>query len=292
MTERIGFVGLGRMGYEMASHLVRAGFEVVGVDPDPMARDRAGDAGVHATGRLDELSGVEVVLSSLPGTAQVQDVYASPEGVFSLLERGGLCIDCSTMSVAASQELSREGARRGIDFLDAPVSGTSTHAAAGTLAVMVGGPADAAERARAYLTPFAGTVRHCGPAGSGLETKLVTNRLLTAHLVAIGEAILELEDAGLDVEATIDLLRSGAVPRLLEYKAPAMSARDYSPLFTVALMAKDLGLADERRPPGPVTAAASAVMREALESGHGPDDIAAVMAVLESPDEVSPRASS
>jgi 3-hydroxyisobutyrate dehydrogenase-like beta-hydroxyacid dehydrogenase len=292
MSERVGFVGLGRMGHEMSSHLVRAGFEVVGVDPDPAARARAEEAGVQVTARLDDLSGLGVVLSSLPGTTQMQEVYGGPEGVFSLLGSGALCIDLSTVSVAASQDLARDGARLEIDFLDAPVSGTSTHAAAGTLAVMVGGPAAAVERARAYLDPFSDTVRHCGPAGSGLETKLVTNRLLTTHLVAIGEAILELERAGLDVDATLDLLRSGAVPRLLEYKAPAMSARDFSPLFTVALMAKDLGLADERRPPGRVTAAAVAVMREALESGHGSEDIAAVMAVLEAEGDVSPRASS
>ena len=82
--------------------------------------------------------------------------------------------------------------------------------------------------------------------------KLITNRLLNAHVVAIAEAILEMEKAGLDTTSCIELLRQGAVPRLLDYKAGPMAARDHRPLFTVDLMAKDLGLADARRPPGPV----------------------------------------
>lgn len=277
MTD-IGFIGLGRMGYEMARHLVGAGFAVRGADLSSAARDRAESAGVRTTADVSDLASLEIVLSSLPDTPQVADVYGD---LLTRLPDGALCVDLSTISVEASRSIAAQAAQLGIDFLDAPVSGTSIHAAAGTLAVMAGGPEPAVDRARPYLAPFSSGVHHCGPNGSGLEMKLITNRLLTTHLVAIAEAIVEMEEAGLDTAASLELLRSGAVPRLLEYKAGPMAARDYSPLFTVDLMSKDLGLADERRPPSPVTARAVETMRRARAAGLGPKDVAAVMEIVE-----------
>lgn len=275
--ERVGFVGLGRMGYEMARHLSGAGFDVHGVDVDAGARQRAGGLGIAVSASIEDLAGVPVVLSSLPDTPEASDVYRR---LLPLLEPGSLCVDLSTISVETSQTLAATAREWGIEFLDAPVSGTSTHAAAGSLAVMVGGEETALDRARRHLESFSSSIHHCGPNGAGLEMKLVTNRLLTAHLVAIAEAIAELEAAGLDVQASLDLLRAGAVPRLLDYKSEPMASRDYTPMFTVDLMAKDLGLADERRPAGAVTRLAAGVMRKAQATGFGSQDIAAVMAVV------------
>ena len=278
MAEHVGFVGLGRMGSEMARHLAESGFEVHGVDPVAAARERAVASGIDCSENVASLASMPVVLSSLPDSPQVVDVY---EELIPQLEPGALCIDLSTMSVTTSRTLGELASQHDVAFLDAPVSGTSTHAAAGTLAIMVGGPTEAAERARRYLEPFSNLVHHCGPNGAGLEMKLITNRLLTTHLVAIGEAIIEMEAAGLDVAASIDLLKAGAVPRLLDYKAMPMANRDYSPFFTVDLMSKDLGLADERRIAGRVTSQAAEVMREAQAAGHGPKDIAAIMTTLQ-----------
>ena len=225
-----------------------------------------------------ELAEATVIMSSLPATAHALELYRD---LIPRLTPGSLCIDLSTVSVEASRSLSALAADHSVEFLDAPVSGTSTHAAAGTLVVMVGGAAEAYRRAQPYLTPFSSLVRHCGVAGMGLEMKLITNRLLTTHLAAIAEAIVELEDAGLDVADSISLLRAGAVPRLLEYKATPMAERDYTPLFTVGLMNKDLGLADERRPAGPVTRAGADVMRAAALAGLGEADIAAIMEIVD-----------
>ncbi len=275
-SETIGFAGLGRMGSEIAGHLVRAGFDVLGFDPSPEAARRFSAAGGRIADSPEELAGSEVIMSSLPGTAEMLEVYGPliPE-----LAAGTLCIDLSTVSVDASQTISRHATERSVEFVDAPVSGTSTHAAAGTLVVMVGGSAVAFERSRPYLAPFSATVEHCGAPGMGLEMKLITNRLLTAHLAAIAEAIVELEDAGLDIGNALSLLRAGAVPRLLEYKAGPMSDRDYTPLFTVDLMNKDLRLAEERRPPGRVTAVGAELMRSAAAAGFGDADVAAIMEV-------------
>jgi len=272
----VGFFGLGRMGRPMAGHLAAVGHRVIGVDPSPVARERARELGVEI---MTAGSAVEtqVVLSSLPNTPEVEQVYLD---LFDRLQPGSLCLDLSTIDVAASQRIGQSARSNGHHFLDCPVSGTSVHAEAGTLAVMVGGDAEAVERARPYLSAFSSSVHHVGPNGAGLEMKLITNRLLTAHLVSLGEAILEMEHAGLDTESCIELLRQGAVAKLLDYKATPMARRDHAPLFTVDLMSKDLGLADARRTSGPVTAAAAAIMAEAKDKGWGPSDISAVIEVL------------
>jgi 2-hydroxy-3-oxopropionate reductase len=273
----IGFIGLGRMGGAMAGHLVAAGHRVVGVDPVQAARESAIENGVEIVESVTDLR-TRVVMSSLPADAEVEEVYLG--GLFQALEPGALLLDLSTIDVSLSRRIAAEAREAGHRFLDCPVSGTSVHARAGTLAIMVGGEPEAVDEARPYLEAFSSSIHHLGPSGAGLEMKLITNRLLNAHVVAIAEAILGMEEAGLDTGAGLELLRQGAVPRLLEYKAGPMAERDFSPLFTVALMAKDLGLADARRPPGPVSAAAAAVLRSARDRGWGDSDIGAVIEVL------------
>jgi 2-hydroxy-3-oxopropionate reductase len=273
----VGFFGLGRMGGPMAGHLAAAGHEVLGFDPSPEARAAAAGSGIDV---LDEPEGIDcaVVLSSLPDGPEVEALYLG--GLFDILAPGALCLDMSTIDVEVSRGIARAASASGHRFLDCPVSGTSLHARAGTLAVMVGGDPEAAESARPYLDTFASSVHHLGPNGAGLEMKLITNRLLNAHLVAVAEAILEMEDAGLDVGDCIELLRVGAVPRLLDYKALPMSNRDHTPLFTVDLMAKDLRLAATRRQGGAVGAVAAALLFDAQQRGWGASDISAVIEVL------------
>ena len=273
----VGFIGLGRMGGAMAGHLVAAGHRVIGVDPSSQARDEASRSGVEAVEAMIDFQ-VPVVLSSLPGDAEAEAVYLG--GLFDRLEPGALCLDMSTIDVTVSLRIASVARDSGHHFLDCPVSGTSVHARAGTLAVMVGGDPEAVEQARPYLGAFSSSIHHLGPNGAGLEMKLITNRLLNAHVVAIAESILEMEEAGLDTTACLELLRQGAVPRLLDYKAGPMAERDHRPLFTVALMAKDLGLADARRPPGPVSAAGAEILRLARDRGWGDSDISAVIEVL------------
>jgi 2-hydroxy-3-oxopropionate reductase len=273
----VGFIGLGRMGGAMAGHLVAAGHRVIGVDPSSQARDEASRSGVEAVEAMMDFQ-VPVVLSSLPGDAEAEAVYLG--GLFDRLEPGALCLDMSTIDVTVSSRIASVARDSGHHFLDCPVSGTSVHARAGTLAVMVGGDPEAVEQARPYLGAFSSSIHHLGPNGAGLEMKLITNRLLNAHVVAIAESILEMEEAGLDTTACLQLLRQGAVPRLLDYKAGPMAERDHRPLFTVALMAKDLGLADARRPPGPVSAAGAEILRLARDRGWGDSDIGAVIEVL------------
>jgi len=262
----------------MARHLVEAGHRVIGVDPATSARELAAGFGVEAGADLEAVSIAPVIMTSLPNTPEVEEVYLG--GLLERLSPGSLCLDLSTIDVDASRAIGAAAARGGIDFLDCPVSGTSVHAEAGTLAIMVGGDIEAAIRGRPFLEPFAKSIHHIGPSGAGLEMKLITNRLLTTHLVAIAEAILEIEMAGLDVATCLEVLRAGAVPRLLDYKADPMASRDHTPQFTVDLMSKDLRLAAARRQPGPVTAIAVEILTEAQRQGWGPKDISAVIEML------------
>jgi 3-hydroxyisobutyrate dehydrogenase-like beta-hydroxyacid dehydrogenase len=273
----LGFVGLGRMGWPMSRRLSEAGWKVIGVDPSEEARSRASASGMTA---LADLSGVRdclVVMSSLPDTPQVLEVYGE---LIPSMAPGGICIDLSTISVASSRNLAAAAAERGISFVDAPVSGTSIHAEAGTLAVMAGGEEDAVNRAREYLVAFSTTIQHVGPNGAGLVMKLISNRLLTTHLVAIAEAIVEIEQAGLDIAVGLEALRAGAVPRLLDYKAEPMANRDYTPRFTVDLMSKDMRLAGELLPPGRLGLVASEILEAARAAGLGADDLGAVMEIV------------
>ena len=282
---RVGFLGLGRMGLPMARHLQRAGHDVIGNDSDPQARARAAESGIAIVESADAFADREIVCSSLPDTPQVEPAYRSVGGVFDVVPAGAVCVDLSTISAAASRVIAAAAAERGIEFLDAPVSGTSIHAEEGTLVVMVGGSAAALDRARTAIEPFASTIDHVGPNGAGLQLKLVTNRLLTTHLAAIGEAIVGMEAVGLDVEQGLDLIRAGAVPKLLKYKARPLMERDYTPYFTVDLMRKDLRLAAEELPSARLGAVARAFVDQAARDGHGAEDLTAMMRVITQPDD-------
>lgn len=284
----VGFVGLGRMGLPMASHLVAAGYEVRGVDVADGARDRARAAGV-AIGSFADLARCEVVCSSLPDSPQVVDAYLSTGGILAQVAAGTVCFDLSTIAVDESRRVAAVAAERGVSFLDCPVSGTSIHAEAGTLAVMVGGDPVALERGRVVLERFSSAVHHVGENGAGLRLKLITNRLLTSHLAAIAEAILNMEDAGLDVEDGLELLRAGAVPRLLDYKAAPLAARDFSPQFTIDLMHKDLKLAADILLPTPMGVLAAELVAETAAAGRGDEDVVALISVLEQRLGLEPR---
>jgi 3-hydroxyisobutyrate dehydrogenase-like beta-hydroxyacid dehydrogenase len=275
--EAVGFVGLGRMGGPMSRRLLEAGWKVIGIDSSAEVRARAEEIGMTVASAPAAIAECGVVMSSLPDTPQVLEVY---EGLVESLAPGSLCIDLSTISVGTSRELAAAASARDIAFVDAPVSGTSIHAEAGTLAVMAGGESEAVDRARKYLAAFSSSVHHVGPSCSGLIMKLISNRLLTTHLVAIAEAILGMETADLDVPVGIDALRAGAVPRLLDYKAGPMANRDYTPRFTVDLMSKDMRLASELLPAGRLGLAAAEILEAARLAGLGAADLGAVMEIV------------
>lgn len=265
----------------MASHIAAAGHDVVAFDLSDDARLKASDAGLHVATELAELADAELICTSLPATEHVEAVFLGEQGLAALLAPGTVCADMSTISIAGSRSIAAECENRGLSFLDAPVSGTSIHAEAATLVVMVGGSSSAFGIAQPVLSCFAAEVAHVGDNGTGLELKLITNRLLTTHLVAIAEAVVSIEKTSLSMDQCLALLRAGAVPRLLDYKAGPMADRDFSPLFTVDLMRKDLRLAAGELPPVALAAAAHEIVEATSDSGHGDEDLAALITIVE-----------
>ena len=287
---RVGLVGLGRMGLPMAGRIANAGHDLIVYDILEEARSRAVERDLPVVSGLAEFNDVEVMVTSLPATQEVETVFLglgqdaddqASVGLLSILSEGTVCVEMSTISVAGSRAISQRCSEAGITFLDAPVSGTSIHAEAGSLVVMVGGDTSGFQTALPVLECFAAEVAHVGASGAGLQLKLITNRLLTTHMVAIAEAIVSIEQTELSVPQCIELLRSGAVPRLLDYKAKPLVDRDFTPMFTVDLMRKDLRLAAQELAPGALGAAAHEVVEATSDLGLGSEDLAALITIVE-----------
>lgn len=271
----IGFVGLGRMGFHMARNLLAADHQVVAVDTSAEAVSRAQTAGIEASSDLGRVAAANVVCSSLPDTAEVELVYLG--ALLDKLAEGSVCVDLSTIAIDSSRRIASAAAERGISFLDAPVSGTVPHAEAGTLAIMVGGDPEALASVRPILDVLSSSVHHMGPNGAGLVMKLITNRLLSACTAAIAESVLSMEANHIDAEEGLAFLAGSAVPKLIDYKGPALRTRDYSPTFTVDLMRKDLRHAAALAGPDRMARLVHVIFDEAAALGHGPGDIAAII---------------
>jgi 3-hydroxyisobutyrate dehydrogenase len=245
----IGFVGLGHMGGPMSANLVRAGHEVRGFDLSPEAVEAAAAAGATPAGSIAEaVSGADAVITMLPGGKQVLDCYAE---VLPAAAPGALLVESSTVDVADARTAHEQAEQAGLDMVDAPVSGGTAGAEAGTLTFMVGGSEQAFARAEPLLEPMARKAIHCGGPGNGQVTKMCNNLILGASMIAVSEAFVLGERLGLSHQALYDvasvstgqcwsLTTNCPVPDLVE---TSRANRDYEPGFAAALMLKDLRLA-------------------------------------------------
>ncbi len=251
---RIAFIGLGNMGGPMAANLAKAGHALRVFDLVPAALEAAVAAGASAaTSAADTLAGAEVVISMLPASRHVEGLYLGENGILPAIPAGALVIDCSTIAPASARKVAEAAAARGLQMLDAPVSGGTAGAAAGTLTFIVGGGADALERARPFLQAMGKNIFHVGESGAGQVAKLCNNMALGVIMAVTGEAIALGTAHGLDAKVLSQMMavstgRSWATevcnpwPGVLE-NAPA--SRGYTGGFGNDLMLKDLGLAVE-----------------------------------------------
>ena len=283
----IAFIGLGNMGNPMAANLVKAGHRVQGFDLMPenvsIARDNGVIAEADALGAVD---GAEVVVTMLPAGKHVLDVY---EEVAPLAGAGTLFIDCSTVDMESARRAHEIASKNGLLSVDAPVSGGTAGATAGTLTFMAGGSEKAFALAAPVLEPMAGKVVHCGEAGAGQAAKICNNMILGVSMIAVGEAFVLAEKLGLSHQALYDVAStsSGQCWSLTSYcpvpgPVPTSPAnRDYRPGFTAALMMKDLMLAQEAAGSSgaftPLGSAAAGLYERFNESGHGSEDFSAVI---------------
>lgn len=250
----IAFIGLGNMGGPMAANLVKAGYPVRVFDLVPAAVETAVAAGAtSAISATEAVKGAQVVISMLPASRHVEGLYLGDSGILAAIDPGALVIDSSTIAPASARKVAEAAATRGLAMIDAPVSGGTAGAVAGTLTFIVGGDVDALERARPVLSAMGKNIFHMGGAGAGQVAKLCNNMALGVIMAATGEAIALGAAHGLDARALSQMMavstsRSWATevcnpwPGVLE-NAPA--SRGYSGGFGNDLMLKDLGLAAE-----------------------------------------------
>ena len=291
----VAFLGLGNMGGPMALNLIRAGHELTVFDLVPEACATLADAGASVAGSSAEAcTGAEVVISMLPAGRHVHATYLGEGGLFTVLPRGTLVLDCSTIDAATARQVGEAAADIGIDFMDTPVSGGVAAAAAGTLAFMCGGTAEAFSRARTVLEGMgnAEKIFHAGPAGAGQVAKAANNMLLAIHMIGSCEALSMGAANGLEPAVLSEIMKasSGNNWSLQVYnpwpevmpEAPA--SRDYQPGFMVDLMVKDLKLASELASQSDIDNAmgrlALALYEAHQQAGDGPRDFSSILETI------------
>ena len=251
---KIAFIGLGNMGAPMALNLQKAGHTVSAFDLSAPACDKVRGQGVAiAASAADTLAGAEVVISMLPASRHVEALYLGEQGLMARIAPGTLVIDSSTIAAATSQKVAAAGAARGIAVIDAPVSGGTGGAIAGTLTFMVGGAAADLERARPLLEKMGANIFHAGEAGAGQTAKICNNMLLGILMIGTSEALALGTANGLDSKVLSEIMRrsSGGNWALEKYNPmpgvmdAAPASRGYAGGFGTDLMLKDLGLAQE-----------------------------------------------
>ena len=253
-SQTIAFIGLGNMGGPMAANLHKAGHRVTAFDLSAEALAKAREQGVGtAASAAEAIEGASVVVSMLPASRHVEALFLGNDGLLAKLAAGTLVIDCSTIAPASAQKVANEAVARGHAMLDAPVSGGTAGAAAGTLTFIVGGEADVLERARPVLQGMGRNIFHMGGAGAGQVAKLCNNMALGVIMAVTGEALALGTAHGLDAKVLSQMMavstgRSWATevcnpwPGVIE-TAPA--SRGYTCGFGSDLMLKDMGLAVE-----------------------------------------------
>lgn len=259
----IAFIGLGNMGGPMAANLVKAGHRVVGTDVSPIAIDRHVAAGGVGAGSIAEaVAAADVVVTMLPSGREVSALYGGEAGIIAGARAGALLIDSSTIDVDTARIVAKAAAARGLQMIDAPVSGGVGGASAGTLTFMCGGEDAAFAAAKPFLEAMGKTIVHAGGPGNGQAAKICNNMILGITMIATSEAFVLAEKLGLDAQKLFDIASksSGQSWSLTTYcpvpgPVPTSPAnRDYAAGFTAAMMLKDLKLAqDAARSAGAVT---------------------------------------
>jgi 3-hydroxyisobutyrate dehydrogenase len=270
----IAWIGLGNMGSRMSSHLVTAGHDVRGFDVVDALRESAAEHGITPVGSVAEaVDGAEVVILSLPKGEHVRQVLESEGGVFAHAAPGTLILDTSTVDIETSQWCHGQAGSFGLRFVDAPVSGGTQGAQAGTLTFMLGGTEDDVADAREIVTPMAGNVFAVGEATHGIAAKLVNNMMLGISILAMSEGSQLAEQLGLDAKAFFDVVRvssgdSWAVRTW--YPVPgivpgAASNQNFDASFSAMLCHKDVTLAVAGAEAAGVHVPAATLIRDQLQ---------------------------
>jgi 3-hydroxyisobutyrate dehydrogenase len=272
----------------MAANLVTGGFELTVWNRTHEKAERfAAEYGANvATTPAQAAAESEIVITMVVDGAQVEQVLLGEDGAAHGAHKGTLFIDCSTIGPTATRSIGAALAALGLPMLDAPVTGSSPRAQDGTLTIMAGGAREDFERAKPLMDTMGEVIVYAGALGHGQMVKLINNAVAAANAVVVGEALLVGARAGVDVDALVEVMRSGSgASAMLELKAGPMRRHDYTTLFKLEHMLKDVRLClDEGQDVGapfPSAAFAREILSAAMGRGHAQDDFAALIEVLE-----------
>jgi len=294
MSSHIAFIGLGHMGAPMAANLIKAGHRLKVFDLVPAAVEAiAGSGAEAAASAIEAVRGAELVITMLPASRHVEGLYLGEQGLLGGIARGTLVLECSTIAPESARKVSAAAAAAGIRMLDAPVSGGTGGAAAGTLTFIVGGAAADLEAARPYLQAMGKNIFHAGEAGAGQVAKICNNMLLGILMAGTAEALALGVANGLDPKVLSDIIaKSSGRNWATEVYNPwpgvmegVPSSKGYAGGFGVDLMLKDLGLATEAsmqsRSATPLGELARNLYAMLSARGHGGLDFSSVLKLYE-----------
>ena len=252
MSRNIAFIGLGIMGSPMAANLVKAGHTVTGYNLTQEPIDKlVADGGKGAGSIAEAVAGAEIVITMVPADPHVEQAILGEGGVLENVKPGTLVIDMSSITPQTSIKVAAAAKEKGVRTLDAPVSGGEAGAIEAVLSIMVGGEADDFAEAKPLFDALGTTVIHVGPAGAGQTVKAANQLIVAVNIQVVAEAVVFLENAGVDLPAALDVLAGGlAGSTVLNRKKANMVNREFAPGFRIDLHHKDMGI---------VTAAARAV---------------------------------
>jgi 3-hydroxyisobutyrate dehydrogenase-like beta-hydroxyacid dehydrogenase len=288
VPERVGFIGLGIMGSRMAANLRRAGFELTVHNRTlATARDWAAEHGAtlaESPAAVAERS--DVLITMVVDGPQVESVLLGDRGAVNGAHEGLLCLDMSTIAPSDTRRIGAALAQHGVRFMDAPVTGSSPKAEDGTLTIMAGGDAADFERARPLFEAMGELVLHVGKLGDGEMVKLINNAVAAVNTAVVGQALLVGAATGIDLDPLVRVMEAGSGgSAMLSLKSRPMREHDYTTLFKLEHMLKDVRLCLEEGQtagaPFPFAAVAREILTAARGRGLGDHDFAALIEVLE-----------
>ena len=278
----VAFIGLGAMGSRMAMNLHAAGHKLRVYNRDKAKTKAFAEKGIEVCDSpAAAAKGAEFVCSIVSDDVATREVMLGASGVIGAAAPGTIVLDSSTNTPAMAKEVARAAAAKGIAYLDAPVSGSMAQAQAKELVILVGGDKVAFDKAQPVLLAMGRMVRRIGDSGAGATLKLINNMLGATLTAAIGEAAMAAEAAGLDRDATMEVLAEGAAgSRLMKTKLPKIFKRDFTPQFQLELMDKDLRyflqLAQDLDRPAPIASLIRSQFQAAKRAQLGKLDTAAI----------------
>jgi 2-hydroxy-3-oxopropionate reductase len=284
---KVGYIGLGLMGKSMARNILKAGFPLVVHNRSRGAVDElVGEGAVAAQSPREVASQVDVVFTNLPDTPDVEAVALGSDGIIAGAHPSLIFVDNSTIKPAAARTIAEKLAEKGIQALDAPVSGGDIGARNGTLTIMVGGDAQALETVMPVLEAMGKKITHIGPAGTGQIAKAANQIMVAAQMVAMGELLIFAQKAGADPQKVIEAIKGGAAQCwALDVKPQRLFSSNRAPGFKARMQAKDLNIvidsAREFGVPLPATAVNTQLFNAMVEQGLGEQDNSAVIALIE-----------